>query len=489
MRVMKQKSNRIYLHVLVGLVVMLGFRYLPMEMPGITPIGKQIFGIFLGTLYLWTTIDPVIASLLAIFMIGVSDYAPMGQVLSGTFGNPMVVQIFFLMVLMSALQTNRISAYIGRFCMTRKIMIGRPWVFTAVMFISSVLIAGFVGAFSPIFLFWPILYEVFNDIGMEPYEKYPTLMVILIPVACAIGFTIPPYMSNGLALITNYATISPNFLGKQVIINNGEWLFVSLSYAMICSVAIIAFCKFVFRPDVSKLKNLTLEQLNRNPLPPLNLKQKIVATCCGGMMVSMMLPSIIPSFPGMAWLSANSYGLVILFTIIACTIHVDEKPVFSMKEGVGNFAWGTYFMMVSAIYIGSVLTNESTGVVVFLNAILSPIFGGMSVAMFSIALLGIGCILTNICNSLVIGMLLQPVIATYCAHTGVNSAPLVSIMSMFVLSCAIATPAASPFAAMMFGNKEWLHAKDIYKYNTMIVVLELVLVLLIGLPLANAIIH
>ncbi len=86
-------------------------------------------------------------------------------------------------------------------------------------------------------------------------------------------------------------------------------------------------------------------------------------------------------------------------------------------------------------------------------------------------------------------MLLQPVIATYCAHTGVNSAPLVSIMSMFVLSCAIATPAASPFAAMMFGNKEWLHAKDIYKYNTMIVVLELVLVLLIGLPLANAIIH
>ena len=214
-----------------------------------------------------------------------------------------------------------------------------------------------------------------------------------------------------------------------------------------------------------------------------------MAACCGGMMVSMMLPSIIPSFPGMAWLSANSYGLVILFTIIACTIHVDEKPVFSMKEGVGNFAWGTYFMMVSAIYIGSVLTNESTGVVVFLNAILSPIFGGMSMAMFSIALLGIGCILTNICNSLVIGMLLQPVIATYCAHTGVNSAPLVSIMSMFVLSCAIATPAASPFAAMMFGNKEWLHAKDIYKYNTMIVVLELVLVLLIGLPLANAIIH
>lgn len=486
---MKQNSNKMYLNAVVGLVLMLGFRYLPMEMPGITPIGKQIFGIFLGTLYLWTTMDPVIASLLAIFMIGASDYAPMGQVLSGTFGNPMVVQIFFMMILMNSLQTNRISAYIGRFCMTRKIMIGRPWVFTTVMFISSVLISGFVGAFAPIFLFWPILYEVFSDIGMEQYEAYPTLMVILIPVACAIGFTIPPYMSNGLALITNYATISPNFLGKQVIINNGQWLFVSLSYAMISSAAIIALCKFVFRPDVSKLKNLTLEQLNRNPLPPLNMKQKVVATCCATMMVCMLLPSIIPSFPGMAWLSANSYGLVILFTIIACAVQVDGKPAFTIKEGIGNFAWGPFFMMVSAIYIGSVLTNESTGVVVFLNTILSPIFGGMNMVMFSIVLLGIGCLLTNICNSLVIGMLLQPVIATYCAQTGVNSAPLVAIMSIFVLSCAIATPAASPFAAMMFGNKEWLHAKDIYKYNVVIVAMELALVLLIGLPLANAIIH
>ena len=58
-----------------------------------------------------------------------------------------------------------------------------------------------------------------------------------------------------------------------------------------------------------------------------------------------------------------------------------------------------------------------------------------------------------------------------------------------VLSCAIATPAASPFAAMLFSNKSWLKSGDIYRYNIMYVVLELVLALLVGLPLANALIH
>lgn len=191
----------------------------------------------------------------------------------------------------------------------------------------------------------------------------------------------------------------------------------------------------------------------------------------------------------MAWLSANSYGVAILFMVILCVLRSDGKPVFSVKDNMVPFAWGTYFLVTSAILLGSVLTNDSTGVITFLNTVLSPIFQNMSPMVFSIVVLVIGCVLTNICNSLVIGMILQPVIATYCLSVGVNSAPIAAIMSMFVLACAIATPAASPFAAMLFGNKEWLRAKDIYKYDLMFVAIELVLVLVVGLPLANMFIH
>ena len=88
---MRQKKNMYPLHCLIGIAIMLLFRLLPINMPNITPVGKQIFGIFIGTLYLWTTVDPVWSSILCIFMIGTSGYAPMGAVLNTAFGNPTVV--------------------------------------------------------------------------------------------------------------------------------------------------------------------------------------------------------------------------------------------------------------------------------------------------------------------------------------------------------------------------------------------------------------
>lgn len=70
-----------------------------------------------------------------------------------------------------------------------------------------------------------------------------------------------------------------------------------------------------------------------------------------------------------------------------------------------------------------------------------------------------------------------------------NPAPLVALLIIFVLSSAGITPAASPYAAMLHGNKEWLQSKDVYKYASIFVVLELVLICAIGIPAAMALIH
>ena len=48
-------------------------------------------------------------------------------------------------------------------------------------------------------------------------------------------------MSNGLALISNYTTVSQNLLGTTVVINNGQWLLVALIYGFLCDRAVILF--------------------------------------------------------------------------------------------------------------------------------------------------------------------------------------------------------------------------------------------------------
>lgn len=43
------------IHAIIGMAIMFLFPLLPISLPEVTPLGMKIIGIFLGTLYLWTT--------------------------------------------------------------------------------------------------------------------------------------------------------------------------------------------------------------------------------------------------------------------------------------------------------------------------------------------------------------------------------------------------------------------------------------------------
>ncbi|MGI5946607.1 MAG: citrate transporter [Lachnospiraceae bacterium] len=391
------------IHAVVGIAIMLLFPHLPIALPHVTQVGMEILGIFVGTLYLWTTVDPIWASLLSIFMVGVSSYAPMPQVLQSAFDAPVVVQMFFLML----------------------------------------------------------------------------------------GFPVPPYSGNSLALLNNFSTITEN-MGNKVVVNNAAYMFLAILHALTAMVVIILFCKYVLRPDVSKLKDLDVEKLKKNPLPPLNNNQKFMAITFVIYILSMLLPSILPKTGFIGFLSKNSTGIALGYAALLACVNLNKDsstPVLPFGKVMANFAWATFFLCTSAILLGNVLTNESTGISAFLNAILGPIFKNMSSVTFCLMLMFITVVLTNLCNSLVIGMLLQPVIATFCVTSGMNPAPLVALLIIFVLSSAGITPAASPYAAMLHGNKEWLQSKDVYKYASIFVILELILICAVGIPAAMALIH
>lgn len=472
----------------IGIGIMLLFRFLPLNLPNVTDTGMEILGIFIGTLYLWSTSDPIWSSVLAIFLTGLSGYADMNTVLTSTFGTPILVQVFFLLTLINCLIENNLTEYCGRFFLTRKICTGRPWLLTFFIMLGCMLMGAFMGGFTPVFLFWPILYDIFETVGMKPYEKYPTIMVILVIVATLLGFPIPPFMGNGLALISNYRTVTGN-MGQEVIINDAGYLIVGLVHATVCIVLIILFCKFILRPDTSRLKSITPELLDRNPLPPMTFRQKFIGISFAVFICILLIPSVASSTALGAYVKANTYGISLGYTFLLCAIRIDKKPLLNFPQTMRRFSWGTYFLIASAILLGNALTSDVTGISPFLNTVLMPIFEKVPTSLFAIIIMLFTVALTNVCNSFVIGILLQPVIATFCLATGTNSTPIVAMMILFVLSSAAITPAASPFAALMFGNKEWLKSGEVYKYSSMFVVIELVVVLLCSLPLANLLLH
>ncbi len=483
-----RKKDFYTLHLAIGISIMLLFRFLPIQLPCITPPGMNILGIFIGTLYLWTTSDPIVASILSIFLIGLSEYGTMNEVLTSTFGNPILVQVLFLLTAINCLIENNLTEYCGRFFLTRKICLGRPWLLAFFIMIGCMFMGAFMGGFTPIFLFCPILYDIFDTVGLKKNDKFPTIMLILVTISTLLGFPVPPFLGNGLALISNYSTVTGN-MGAVVEINNAGYLATGLIHATTCIVALVLFCKFVFRPDTSKLKNLTMEDLNKNPLPPMSTCQKFIGITFTLYILVLLIPSIIPAHPIGRFVKANNYGISAFYVFLLCAVRISKKPVMNFNNIMKRFSWSTYFLIASAILLGSALTSEKTGVSAFLNTVLMPIMQNVPASAFATIIMLITVILTNLCNSFVIGLLLQPVIATFCMATGVNSAPIVSMMILFVLSSAAITPAASPFAALMFGNKEWLKSGQIYKYSIIFVLIELLIVLFVSMPIANLLIR
>lgn len=484
-----QKEKKLRIHSVIGVVIMLLFRYLPVHLPEITPIGMQVIGIFLGTLYLWTFVGTVWSSLLAVVLIGISAYKPMGGLLMEAFGNPTMVQIFFLMIVVGALIQYKIIAYIVRFFLTRKISNGRPWMLAFMVSMGAFCMAAFINAFAVLFLFWPVLYGVFDETGYDKTDDFPRIVLTLVAGATLLGFPTAPFAQNGLALITNFAAITKDLEGGPVIINNAGYMCFAILMGLAMTGALIGFCKYVLKPDDSRLKDFNVESLNKNPLPPMNTQQKIIAFSSLALVLAMMLPSFFPKLALMKFFKENLNGLALLMLAALGAVRLKGKPIVDVPAVLkDNFSWPAYFLVLAAVLLGGVLTSDATGVSAFLSAALSPLFEGLSPMVFTVMLLIAGLALTNLCNSLVVGMLLQPVIVAYCSQTGVAGAPIAAVMIIFVLESALLTPAASPVASVLHGNREWIPSKYVYRYTIPFVLIELVMMCVIGIPLANLLI-
>ncbi len=479
------QMNSKIIHALIGVAIMFIIPLLPIPYPDgtVTEVGKKVLGVFIGTLYLWTTVDPIWSSILSAAAIGLTGYAPIGGVLASWFGNPTVIQMMFMMIVAGALTYEKVTVYIGRFFLTRKLINGRPWVLTTMILLCSYLLSTFIAPFLPILLLWPVANGIFEDVGYKKGDKYPKLLTILIVAAALAGFPVAPYMNNALALLGNYRNIS----NGACVINDGPYFITFFIVGLLLILAMVLVSRFVLRPDVEPLKSVTVEKINKNPLPPMNTRQKFLLISFACYVALMLLPSLLKSVPFMATLNTYSIGFAVFYVaILAGIVMSDGEPILKFSKVMSNnFAWSSFFICTTAILLGSVLTNESTGVAALLSKLLAPIFNGMSPIVFTIALLLVAFVLTNVCNSLVIGMLLQPVILTYATASGINAAPIVSLLIYFVLMIAMLTPAASPFAAMMFSNKDYLKSGDIYKYAAIYAVVEIIVFFALAIPFAN----
>lgn len=472
-----QSNARYYIHSFICLLIMFGFGFLP-PMEPLTPLGMRLIGIFLGLLYGWIFIDivwPSMAGLLALMVVG--GMKP-GALFNRSFGDPIVMMMFFIFVFCATINYYGLSKFISMWFITRRFVAGRPWLFTYTFLASIFLLGGLTSASPAAIIGWSILYGICEVCGYKKGEGYPTMMVFGVVFAAQLGMSLIPFKQAALTVFSAYETMS------GVSIDYAKYMLIAACSCAICSLLFILIGKYVFKPDVSKLKLLDASCLDTDDCLNLNKVQKIILGFLLALVVLLLVPNFLPAgfFITRFLKTIGNTGICMLLVAVMCFLKVDGKPLMNFKAMVDSgVAWGIILLLAVVQPLSGAMAAEQSGITSFLMLLLDPIFGGSSPLLFVLFIGFAATALTNFMNNGAVGVALMPIVYSYCTAMHANPAlPVISVV--MAIHLAFLTPAASSSAALLHGN-EWSDTKSVWKTAPLVILISwaAVTVVIIGL--------
>lgn len=132
-----------------------------------------------------------------------------------------------------------------------------------------------------------------------------------------------------------------------------------------------------------------------------------------------------------------------------------HKPLIDFGQAAAKgVGWDTIIITVTILPVCNILTADVTGIKAFLVAQLGPMLSGRSAMVFSIVIIAIAMITTNILNNAVVGIILLSITFSLSATIPINSIAIAALI-IFCAHIAIVTPAASIYGALLYSNGDW----------------------------------
>ena len=478
----KKKDTKYYVHSVIGLVLMFGIPMLPPVEP-ITHIGMQIGGIFIGLVYLWSTVGLFWPSLIGIVAFAFTDYTDMMGMFSA-FSAYLPMLMLFCMILFGAIGDCGLTRYIAHWFLSRKVINGRPSVFNFFFFLAVFAVSAIVDPLMAMLVLWPTMYIIFEEVGYEKTDPYCKIMLVASFVAVTLGQSTLPFFGGQLVILGAFEVAS------GIPTNYAAYIF----FNVVTSVAILAVLtlviKFILRPDMSKMAQISIEQINKEELPPMNVQQKAYVVVTVLFFIFALGPSVLPADWAITQFmdDLNLVGFCFLALGVLALIKVDGKPILEPVRICKEYVmWDLYLLVVLCVFLAGCLMADETGIREWLVGLLTPVFVSGGPIFFGVALIVIGALVTNVANNAIIGAILMQIIVAMGPVVGVQNQAALAMTVTLATFMAILTPAGSPYAAVFHSNKDKISSGEILKYGGIMMVFGLLVYVLIGWPLANLI--
>ena len=439
----------------IMIVLMLGIGMLP-PFGQITPMGMKILGVFVGTLFGWMFLDFVVSSTVGLVFLGLSGYTSVMGAFQAGISDMVVMNMLIAFGFVALLDEVNLTGAMANWLLSLKFVKGRPWLIVALLFFAAWVIAAFADTLAAILLFWSITYKIADDVGYERHSKDMGYLLTGIVFFAAMGAYLFPFKPGVLAF-------SGGYVGVMGEIPQGPWYF---GFVVLNSIFFIVYLLIgmITKFNVSKM-NIDLSTFAG--AATWGKREKWGLAFMAFFILFMALPAFLPatSFV-LKWKGMGIIGATIIIVSAAYLIHVDDKPLVKnpAKLWTKGISWDLIFMIAATVPIGAALRSADGGIMTTLMNWLMTMIGDMDWIVFTVICMVALGLLTQISHNLIIAAVLFPVFAPICADMG-GDPVLWFMINFFAINAAFTTPAASGWAAMLHGNKEWMSTKAAYGYG------------------------
>lgn len=484
----KQKasvSNRIILAL--SILIVLATKLLPSP-EGLPEAGFQVLGITVVAIMLflswgtgWTSMF-ILALLTTVPSIGVS------QVTQATFGNSTAVFLLFCFMLAACLTESGAARRIAVWFLTNKLARKSPW-WTIAMYFASVYILDLVlSSATCIMIFLPILTSIFESIKLDREKGRGLSSMLLLCTVCV------ALLSNGTNPISHAVTIQGFSLYESYVGESMDFFTftaVTTPVSLLSVIIIFFLVRFIWKPDVTPFTAIDYDAMARS-CGAFSKREKWSVFFYLMCVLFWLLPGLSKyvwptAYPLFSRINNCMPPLVALF--LMNFIKADGEKILDWSDAVKAVNWPAYMFIASIMGLGSFMGNEEIGLSAWMTEMMAPAFSNVSPLIFVIIMVFFVDLLTNFCSNSVALSVVFAIALPLCI--GLYDGRLSPLMlAILITSSAMngwATPPASPTAAVAY-SIGWSDNRAILKWGLLFMTVQVVLCIIVGVPIANAII-
>lgn len=469
---MQEKKVNI-IHYLVVLAFCFLFRFIP-PFAALTPYGMAILGAFLGAIYGWTFIDMIFPSFMA--LVGTGLTIGMNEMIGSAFGTTVISMIFIYLIIGVCMEVGAIDWLVNKF-LSAKFMVGKPWLMIWFVYFAGLWLGG-MNSVVMIVVFLSFLNSIFKQVGMPLQTKETVLIALGTVYAISLGQIMIPFMGLGLTLTAVYSAMFQSALPFA------PWIGTMLPMNLVMITAYVLLMKFVFRCDLSALKNMTDDMLKGSSKITKDQKLSLIFFA---LFFICMICSSITQF-GVVYKVFSTLGMFGITAAVLCAMMMvkreDGTPLLNFRKAATMIGWEPVLLTAFIMVVGTYMNSADAGISTSLRMLIAPL-SGLSPFAFIFIALGVGAILTNFATNLIIIIIIMPVVVQYAMQVGM---PTLGVLCLLFMSCHIclATPAASPQTGITFAN-EMFDKKKGMTYGAIMVVILYIIQMVVGMAWINLI--